>query len=152
MATAARPGRAVPDEHAAFLEAWLQFSRATRQAKARRCDDGELSLTQAMLLSGLLDAPELTVGALADRAEVAKPTATRMLDGLERAGYVQRRQSGEDRRAVLVSLTARGERVLQRRWTSFRGGLERASAELSREERERATALLLRLAELLDEV
>ncbi|ADB49665.1 MarR family winged helix-turn-helix transcriptional regulator [Conexibacter woesei] len=152
---AVAPGSSIPaavGEHEEFLEAWRHFSRATQRAKGRRCDAGELSLTQAMLLSGLLDGGAMTVGALADRAEVAKPTATRMLDGLERAGYVERRQSGEDRRVVLVTLTDRGDRALQTRWASFREGLERASAALTPRERDEATALLKRLADLLDEV
>lgn len=142
----------VPEGHGPFLEAWRHFSRATHKAKMRRGEENELSLTQAILLSGLLDEPELPVGVLAERAEVAKPTATRMLDGLERAGYVERRQSGEDRRAVLISLTADGERALNARWALFRAALERASAALTASERDEATALLLRLADLLDEI
>ncbi|MBB4663043.1 MarR family winged helix-turn-helix transcriptional regulator [Conexibacter arvalis] len=138
-------------ETAAFVEAWRRFSRATQKAKARRFDDGTLSLTQALLLSGLLDEPELTVGALAERAEVSKPTATRMLDGLERDGYVTRRPCARDRRVVLIALTAEGERALQARWRAFCDHLERASRRLSAEERAAATPLLLRLAALMDD-
>jgi DNA-binding MarR family transcriptional regulator len=138
-------------ETAAFVEAWRHFSRATQKAKARRFDDGPLSLTQALLLSALLDQPELTVGTLAERAEVSKPTATRMLDALERDGYVTRRPCEQDRRAVLISLTPEGEKVLQARWGAFCGHLERASRKLSLEEREAATPLLRRLAEVMEE-
>ena len=137
---------------AAFVEAWRHFSRATQRAKARRFDDGPLSLTQALLLSALLERPELTVGALAARAEVSKPTATRMLDGLERDGYVTRRPCEHDRRAVLIALTPEGERVLQARWGAFCDQLEGASRSLSPDERAAATALLRRLAELMDDL
>jgi len=138
-------------ETAAFVEAWRRFSRATQKAKARRFDDGPLSLTQALLLSGLLDHDELTVGALAERAEVSKPTATRMLDGLERDGYITRRACDRDRRAVLIALTPAGREVLQARWRAFCGHLEHASRTLTPAERDAATPLLLRLAELMDE-
>jgi DNA-binding MarR family transcriptional regulator len=138
-------------ETAAFVEAWRRFSRATQKAKARRFDDGPLSLTQALLLSGLLDHDELTVGALAERAEVSKPTATRMLDGLERDGYITRRPCDRDRRAVLIALTSAGRDVLQARWRAFCGHLEQASRSLTPAERDAATPLLLRLAELMDE-
>lgn len=138
-------------ETAAFVEAWRHFSRATQRAKARRFDDGPLSLTQALLLSALLEEPELTVGTLAERAEVSKPTATRMLDGLERDGFVTRGPCEHDRRAVLIALTPEGERVLRARWSAFCGHLERASRKLSPAERAAATPLLLRLAAVMDE-
>lgn len=149
-ATAETEGLAA--EHAAFIDAWRHFSRATQRAKARTCHVGELSLPQAMLLNPLLETPALPVGALAERAEVAKPTATRMLDALVRDGYARRQQSDADRRAVLVSLTAKGEQALHARWDSFRRRLERASAELRPAEREQATQLLHRLADLMDEI
>lgn len=138
-------------EHAAFIDAWRHFSRATQRAKARSCDD-ELSLPQAMLLNPLLEQDALPVGALAERAEVAKPTATRMLDGLVRDGFAQRTPCDEDRRTVLVSLTPRGEHALHARWARLRDQLERASTELTAAEREQATQLLRRLAELMDEI
>lgn len=149
-ATAQTP--ATDAQHAAFIDSWRHFSRAMQRAKARSCGDGELSLPQALLLNPLLESSALPVGALAARAEVAKPTATRMLDGLVRDGYAQRQQCDEDRRAVLVSLTPRGEQALHARWDRFRRRLERASAELDPAEREHATQLLSRLADLMDEI
>lgn len=159
MAASATPDRAAgagaPEaldaEAAAFVDAWRHFNRTTQRAKARRFDDGPLSLTQAMLLSGLLEQPELTVGTLAERAEVSKPTATRMLDGLERDGYVTRRPCTSDRRAVLISLTPEGETALQARWTAFCTRLEAVSRQLAPHERTAATALLRRLAELMED-
>jgi DNA-binding MarR family transcriptional regulator len=141
--------------HEAFIEAWRRFSRASQRVKARRrCGerDGGLSLPQALLLSGLLHEPELTVGALADLAMVAKPTATRMLDTLERDGLVVRRKCVRDRRAVLVSLTDEGRAVLDASWTDLHAGLQRASEKLTEQERGEATSLLHRLAQLMDEI
>lgn len=143
---------AAPSSTDAFIDAWRHYSRAVQKAKVRHGNEGELSLAQALLLNPLQETPAMTVGALAERAEVAKPTATRMLDALERAGYVDRRQDDADRRAVRVSLTKDGERVLLERWAAFRAGLERTSDALSPDERERATALLRRLADLMDEI
>lgn len=141
--------------HEAFIDAWRRFSRASQRLKARRrCGDGEhaLTLPQALLLSGLLHEDELAVGQLADAAEVSKPTATRMLDALEREGYVERRKTDRDRRAVLVSLTDAGRRALDESWAYLRSGLLSASAALSADERRDATRLLHRLAVLMDEI
>jgi len=141
--------------HEAFIGALRRFSRATQRAKARRrCGEGDetLSLPQALLLSGLLHEPELTVGALAEQAMVSNPTATRMLDALERDGLVLRRKCERDRRAVLVSLTDEGRRVVEGSWSDLNAGLTRASAALSDRERSEATRLLDRLALLMDEI
>ena len=42
------------------------------------------------------------------------PDVTRLLDRLERAGYVERRRSSEDRRVVFAHLTDEGDRLLNR--------------------------------------
>jgi DNA-binding MarR family transcriptional regulator len=45
---------------------------------------------------------------------VAAPTMTRLVDGLDRDGYVRRRTDPADARGVLVEATATGRRVLTR--------------------------------------
>lgn len=54
----------------------------------------------------------LTPAELADRTGVTRATITGLVDSLERAGLVQRRPHGEDRRMLRIGLTARGERLL----------------------------------------
>lgn len=49
---------------------------------------------------------------LALKEGAAPPTLTRMIGTLEEAGYVVRRPDPADRRAVRVSLTDRGRRVV----------------------------------------
>lgn len=42
------------------------------------------------------------------------PDVTRLLDRLERAGFVERRRSSEDRRVVFAHITEEGDRLLDR--------------------------------------
>ena len=57
--------------------------------------------------------PEGTrLSVLADRAQIAKQTATSLVDKLERAGYVERVPDPSDGRARLVRLTPRAEAAL----------------------------------------
>lgn len=66
----------------------------------------DVTIAQARLMMGIdEDGTRLTV--LADRARVAKQTATALVDKLERAGYVERVPDPTDGRARLVRLTAR---------------------------------------------
>src|SRR4051794_15752264 len=94
-----------------FVRAFDDFARAAKRARHRQSGsgDGELTVAQYGLLAPLLDAAEAPgVRVLAEAAGVSSPTATRMLDGLERRGLVVREKSERDRRAVRLSLTDEG--------------------------------------------
>jgi DNA-binding MarR family transcriptional regulator len=61
-----------------------------------------------------LDKPgPMTIGELAALELMHASTMTRVVDGLEQRGLVTRRTDERDRRAVLISLTRAGFRVLQ---------------------------------------
>src|SRR4051794_30349069 len=104
---AAAPPRSQLD---AFIDAFDDFARAAKRARHRQsAGDGDLTIAQYGLLAPLLDAAEAPgVRELAEAAGVSSPTATRMLDGLERRGLVVRERSERDRRAVHLSLTPAG--------------------------------------------
>jgi DNA-binding MarR family transcriptional regulator len=68
----------------------------------------DLTIAQSRLMMGL-DAEGTRLSVLADRAQIAKQTATALVDKLERAGYVERVPDPSDGRARLVRMTARAE-------------------------------------------
>jgi DNA-binding MarR family transcriptional regulator len=142
------------DTQQRFSASWESFFRATRRLRARANrfpGDAGLSLPQYHLLEALRVTPELPVGELAERAGVAPPTATRMLDCLARDGFVERRHSETDRRSVLVSLTADGERAIERAHEVVETWRRQVFEALAPEEREPATRLLARLATIMEE-
>lgn len=69
--------------------------------------------TVLMMLNRTPDAPVMP-SQLADTCGVTKATITGLVDGLERDGLVERLPSAEDRRAVFVRLSAKGQDFLQR--------------------------------------
>jgi DNA-binding MarR family transcriptional regulator len=91
-------------------------------------DDGADGVTGARLsaLSVIVYAGAGTVGELAARERLARPTVTRLVDGLEREGLVRRRPDPGDRRVVRLAATPRGRRLLER-------GRARRIRNLSRE-------------------
>lgn len=135
-------------------DAWDGFFAAVRRARGRsaRQQGNELTLSQTHLLAVLADEPRARIGELAEAAGVATPTATRMVDSLERAGVVTRDRSEEDRRVVEVRLTPKGKRLLARKNEVRQAQRERFEASLTAGEREQAQALLKRLSEALDEL
>jgi DNA-binding MarR family transcriptional regulator len=136
------------------LAEWSRFLGSLRRARARISDDpaARLSLPQYLLVAPLLDAPTQSVGELAAHAGVASPTATRMLDGLERDGLVRRETAPHDRRSVALRLTAAGRRLVAAERARFQAKGEELFDALEPAEREQAGRLLGRLADLMDEL
>jgi len=75
-----------------------------------------LNTGEFKVLMKLREAPgqRMTAGALADRLDLSSSAMTNRLDRLEEDGLVSRQRDTEDRRSVLVSITPKGEDVLDR--------------------------------------
>jgi DNA-binding MarR family transcriptional regulator len=136
---------------AAFAEAFDDFVRAAKRARARVEPDAVLTPSQHDLLCPLLDGA-LGLRELARTAGVSAPTATRMIDGLQERELVTRERAAEDRRAVRIALTAAGREALgqhrERQWARRRA----LFAQLSVGERRAAAKVLSRLAAAYEEL
>ena len=133
-----------------FSAALEEFTGALRRARSRAWrQDTPLSPAQYYLLLALSNEPGLGVGEMAAAAGCTSPTATRMLDGLERDGVVVREPSAEDRRRTIVSLTVRGKRLLAEERRRHDEKKQRLYEQLSPAERRQTEDLLQRLAEVI---
>jgi DNA-binding MarR family transcriptional regulator len=136
-----------------FTAAWDAFSTALLRARSRAWQQpSPLTPAQYYLLRALSNEPGLGVGEMAAAAGCASPTATRMLDALERDGVVVREPSTEDRRRTIVSLTPRGKRLLAQQRRRSDEKKQRLYEQLSPAERRQTEELLHRLAELIAEL
>ena len=104
-----------------------------------------LTFGQARALRVLLTAHPMRIGDLANTLEIVPRSATTMVDGLERAGFVARRMDPVDRRSVLVLATAQGRNLIARLAEERRASAEALFARLSAAEKSE----LLRLLESL---
>ena len=89
-------------------------SRAAAERIFRAVHDAgfdDLTLAQSRLAMGV-DVEGTRLSVLAQRAQIAKQTATALIDKLERAGYVERVPDPSNGRARLVKMTPRAEAVL----------------------------------------
>jgi MarR family transcriptional regulator, organic hydroperoxide resistance regulator len=141
-----------PESFVSALEEFFSAVRRSRARAAREAGTGELTLSQYQLLAALEERPERPVGELAEAAAMATPTATRMLDGLERAGIAERRQSTSDRRVVIVRLTAKGRRLMKRKQEIVYAKRRALFQSLSPSERKQVERLLRRLAGVIEEL
>ncbi len=109
-------------------------------------DPHELSLPQWVILSCLWRDAEVTVSALADLTRNGLPATSRILDRMVDRGLVARRKHKTDGRAIVVTLTDKGDGL--RHLSEFH---ERINAALfdgfSQEEQELAFSLLSRMLE-----
>ncbi len=120
-------------------------SRLSRLRRRSRCRSTDCS-------KGLTEGGQARVVELANAAGVTPPTATRILDALERRGIVERRRAPEDRRGVTITLTPNGRELLDTQHEWLRSRQEAFYAELPAGERAVAADLLVRLAALIDEL
>ncbi len=89
------------------------------------------------------------VSDLAQRLDVATPTATQMVIRLEKTGYVKRQPSTQDKRMVLVMLTEKGSGFMENAHKHFVSRFEAAVAFLGKEDSDKLAELLNRLTEFM---
>ena len=101
--------RELPSSLLMFIAARAAGDRIFRAVHEAGFDD--VTIAQCRLMMGI-DTDGTRLSVLAERAQIAKQTATALVDKLERAGYVQRVADPSDGRARLVRMTARAEAAL----------------------------------------
>lgn len=136
-----------------FTEAWDQFLIALRRVQARgQQAPGELTLAQYYLMLPLERGQPVALSQLAELAGIAAPTATRLVDCLERDGVLRRDRSTSDRRSVLVSLTEAGRERMQAKHRELAGRRRGLYERLEPEERAVSERLLRHLAQMLEQL
>jgi DNA-binding MarR family transcriptional regulator len=147
---------AIPDT--SRLEAWIRFLRAhaalTRELSAELVADHGLTLNDYEVLLHLARAPERRMRRV-DLAESVLLTAsgiTRLLEGLERSGLVERVLCDSDRRVAYAQLTGAGLEKLREASRTHIAGIEALFVgRFTDEELATLSALLSRLPAAGDE-
>jgi DNA-binding MarR family transcriptional regulator len=109
------PGRAEPQGSSTTDVANELRPILVRLARELRKETTHLGITggQATLLWQISERPGIGLRELAEIEGIATPTASGLVDRLERAKLVERVRSTTDRRRVGLTITAAGRRLLQ---------------------------------------
>jgi DNA-binding MarR family transcriptional regulator len=134
------------------LEPWVRFLRAhaaiTRQLSARLETQHGLTLSDYDVLVQLYHAPDQALRRV-DLARTVLLTAsgiTRLLDGLERSGWVEKKACERDARVSYAALTKAGAAKFEESSTSHRADIEELfGSNFSGAERKQLAELLGRL-------
>jgi DNA-binding MarR family transcriptional regulator len=107
---------------------------------------GAMTLERARILWQLVEAPRRS-GEIAQRCALAPASVSELVDLLERDGFVRRSEDRNDRRVVVVEITARGRREIERVGELMTAPVAKIIAGLSAEKRSRLAAALADLQE-----
>jgi DNA-binding MarR family transcriptional regulator len=142
----------VTDLRSIELEAWINFLRAhaavTRQFNAELLATHALTINDFDVLAQLSFAPEQALKRvdLAERVLLTPSGITRLLKGLEEAGWVSNRPCAEDARVTYAVLTPAGKKKLaQARRTHVASVRALFSERFEHDELETLASLLERL-------
>ncbi len=134
------------------LLAWQQFLLASSQLLGNISEDLEaedaLPLAWYDILYSLEAQPEkrLRLSELADTVLMSRSGLTRLIDRVEKAGYLKRVACKHDRRGIHAELTEKGSTALKRSWPAYsRAVFKHFADKLDAEETDRLSQLLGKL-------
>ena len=108
----------------------------------------DLTPAQFDVIATLGKTTGLNTGEIGERTLITKGTLTGVIDRLEKKGLVQREVPAQDRRSVVVKLTADGQALFNRAFPTHVGDLERRFGQLESSELELLRVLLNRLRQV----
>jgi DNA-binding MarR family transcriptional regulator len=107
---------------------------------------GAITLERARILWQLVESPRRS-GEIAQRCGLTPASVSELVDSLERDGFVRRSEDRNDRRAVVVEISARGRREIDRVGELMTAPVAKILAGLSADKRSRIAAALADLQE-----
>ena len=116
-------------------------ARLIRTIFDRRVRDIGLTRAQWLVLTRVYRRPGVSQTDLAEMLEIDRASAGRMIDRMERNGWIERRPDRSDRRVNRLHLTDEARKVHAAMWAIAESTVDDALAQLSANEREQYTEL-----------
>lgn len=134
-----------PDDDEYIGYVLSDVARLIRTVFDRRVRDIGLTRAQWLVLTRLYRRPGASQTELADMLEIDRASAGRMIDRMQKNGWVERRADNGDRRVNRLHLTADARRVHKDMWAIAEATVDDALAPLSTSERDQFTRLAARV-------
>lgn len=129
----------------ALMHHLTDIARCASQFRQEELAPLGLKACHASYLAAICKSPGITQDQLARRIFINKSNVARQLAILEEDGFVERRPSPEDRRAVLVYPTQKARDALPRIGEIFRTWEDLVTQDLTQEEREALVSMLAKM-------
>jgi MarR family 2-MHQ and catechol resistance regulon transcriptional repressor len=137
----------LPADAAALHRVLLDLKRVYQFRDRDQICCHDISVTQYWALEALERAGTLTLNELAAQLYLDKSTASRVIDALERKGYVKRSRHRSDGRALALNATPAGRQLFNRIETDIQAYERGLMASFDHEVRVSLVELLERLVE-----
>ena len=98
------------------------------------------------------NAGTLHVAQIGERLQIPRPQMTHLIDGLVNLGITERQTNPSDRRAIDITLTGKGRRVLREHDRRLRDVLRTTLSGLEREDLEELSVSLRKLRDILSKL
>ncbi len=129
----------------------IMIPKLMKGAKSDFLSKSNITNAQMIMLASIHDYNECNIKTLARQRGISPPTATGLVDRLVRTGYVKRSTIPEDRRVVIVSLTKKGENIVQSFLVTVKNRWKNILTELTPEEQEEYLNILKKIVAILSE-
>lgn len=136
----------MPRQHQLVQLFWMLGPAFTRWAETHMQQNG-LTPQRLRLLVLLLENGPMVMGGLRNELGVTATNITALVDALEKNKLVMRKPHPKDRRATLITLTAKAEKMLNENCTQFKERVSEIFSVFSAVEQTRFLQFLQRMRE-----
>jgi MarR family 2-MHQ and catechol resistance regulon transcriptional repressor len=123
----------------------MRAANAARNHASRHLDGSGLTLTQFAVLEALYHLGPMSLSDIAEKVLTTGGNLTMVAGNLERMGLAHRQKSPEDRRVLIVVLTARGKMLIRRIFPEHASAITEFMAALTPVEQEELSDLCRKL-------
>lgn len=137
------------------LSTWVKLARAYASFSKKSNDSIKsfgLTQPQFAVIEVLGHLGPLKVGEICNKMLVSGGNMTLVLDNIEKLGYLERVPSKEDRRAILVQLTAKGHEIFDETFKTHAEHITRLMSVMTAEEQKSLGELLKKLGTAVKEL
>ena len=135
----------------AVVDDVVAFCRMFAMLEREQVCCGTVTVAQCTILQTLLEG-KWDASTLAGHARVTKGAMTRLLDGLESRGFVERRQDPDDGRRWLIELTAAGTKEARRLAQTTENAVALIMSRIPKDKRMPTVAMISELRRAAEEV
>ncbi|MEO8355461.1 MAG: MarR family transcriptional regulator [Chloroflexota bacterium] len=137
------------------LREWMDvFMHRSMRGLSRFAKSTGLSMPQFSILMQLHHKGACGMSAISERFDVSAAAASQLVDKLVHAGYIERTEDPNDRRAKLLDLSPKGRELIERGASERYRWMKELTSQLSTQEQEQvaeALSVLTNAAQKLDQ-
>jgi DNA-binding MarR family transcriptional regulator len=144
-----------PTQFSKTLRAWMDtFMHRSMRGWSHFAKSTGLSMPQFSILMQLHHKGPCGMSEIGERFDISAAAASQLVDKLFHAGYLERAEDPTDRRAKLLTLSAKGEELINQGTEERHRWMDKLAVKISPEERARVTEvleILIKAAQQLEE-